>query len=108
MVKDKFEEAQRKKEAMKKQLIHKDVKELEKTLKSKKYSAEVLIADSPLSGVYHDLVDDKDKMDAKLQSHINQAYNEVDTKLYKLNKKIENKSRLINYKIDEKQKEILK
>ena len=45
-------------------------------------------------------------MDAKMQSDINRTTNDIDTLLYKLNKKIENKTSLVDYKISQKEEQI--
>lgn len=90
----------------KQQQIKEDKRKLEKLLSSKKYSTEVLVSSSPLSGVYHDLFNMKDQMDSHIQSEFNKKYNDIDTMLYKLNKKIENKSNMINYKVSQKEEKI--
>ena len=81
-------------------------RKIEQLAKSKKYSTEVLVAKSPLGGVYHDLFNKKDRMDSKIQSDINRTSNDIDTLLYKLNKKIENKTNLVDYKIRQKEEQL--
>ncbi|WP_304123306.1 hypothetical protein [Methanosphaera cuniculi] len=81
-------------------------RKIEQLAKSKKYSTEVLVSNSPLGGVYHDLINKKDRMDVKMQSDINRTSNDIDTLLYKLNKKIENKTDLIDYKINQKEEQL--
>ena len=81
-------------------------RKIEQLAKSKKYSTEVLVASSPLGEIYHDLFNKKDRMDAKMQSDINRTTNDIDTLLYKLNKKIENKTSLVDYKISQKEEQI--
>ena len=80
---------------------------LNEKLKSDKYNLESIIANSQLGYKYHDLIDQKDMINSEFKSNINKSYHSIDVGLYKLNQKLENESRMINYKIDSKKEKIL-
>ncbi len=107
MSKNVFEERIKKQDLLKKQFVNKELKELNNLLKSKKYDIDTLITKSSLGETYHNLVDDKDKIDSKFQSEYNKTYHDIDVSLYKIDKKIEHKTRLIEYKINNKEKKVL-
>ena len=77
-------------------------------LTGKKYDIDTIINNSEIGGIYHDLIDSKDKMNSDYQSKYNQTYHAIDVELYKLNKKIDAKSRMINYKINNKKEKMFK
>jgi len=88
-------------------LVKEGLDNLNEKLRSDKYTIESIIANSELGYKYHDLIDQKDMMNSEFKSNINKSYHSIDVGLYKLNQKLENESRMINYKIDSKKEKIL-
>lgn len=87
-------------------IVNDNVRELNKKLKSDKYSVESLIKESSLGATYHDLIDQKDMLNSELHSNINKTYHSIDVELYKLNKKIDETARLLNYNYENKKNKI--
>jgi len=94
--KDIFEEKIKEKEQ-----IHEDI------LKSEKYNIDEMMSKTSLGYAYHDLIDSKDKLNSEYQRKYNQTYHTLDVKLYKLNKKIENKSKMVNFKYNNKKEKVI-
>lgn len=87
-------------------IVNENVRDLNKKLKSEKYSVESLIKESSLGDKYHDLINHKDLLNSELHSNINKTYHSIDVELYKLEKKIDRKARLLNYNYENKKNKI--
>lgn len=105
---DFFQKHIEEKERFHDEIVDRHVRKLNDKIRSDKYAVESLLADTTLGNTYHDLLNSKDEMNSKLQRNINQSYNILDIELYKLNKKLDKTSRMINYKADAKKDEVLK
>lgn len=101
-----FEERIIEREKIHQKLLKKEMKRFEDNFKSKKYDVDTLINNSDIGGAYHDLIDSKDKLNSKYQSKYNKTYHSIDVELYKLNKKIDSKTRMIEYKINDKKEKM--
>ena len=106
-VKDIVEEKIQKNKQLRDELVNKEVKNLNKKLKSEKYNIDTMIVKSGLGEVYHDLLDSKDNLNSELQRNYNKTYHSIDVELYKLNKKIDRKSKMVNYKYNNKKEKIM-
>lgn len=102
-----FEEKIKEKELIHEQLLKKEMSSLEKIIKNEKYNVDEMLSKSTIGHAYHDLIDSKDKMNSKYQSKYNQTYHSIDVELYKLNKRIENKSKMVNYKYNNKKEKVV-
>lgn len=89
------------------EMLKKEVDNLNKIIQSEKYNIDTMISKSNLSNVYHDLIDTKDELNSEYQTKYNQTYHTIDIELRKMNKRIDNEARLINYKYNTKKEEIL-
>lgn len=103
-----FEERIRERDEIHKKLLKKEMRNLEDKLQSKKYNVETLIEQSALGGAYHDLIDSKDNLNSGYQSTFNKTYHTIDVELYKLNKTLDRKTRMIDYKVNDKKEKIFK
>ncbi|WP_455646022.1 hypothetical protein [Methanosphaera sp.] len=103
---DPFEERQKKSKAIHDELIKKGVTTLNKTLKSEEYKLNNLVSKTSLGSTYHDLIDPEDKINSKYQRKYNEAYHAVDVELYKINRVINQKERMINYEVNKKTEQI--
>jgi len=81
-------------------IVNDNLRNLNDKLKSEKYSVESLVKESSLGDTYHDLIDKKDLLNSELHSNINKTYHSIDVELYKLEKKIDGKARLLNYNFE--------
>lgn len=104
--KDIFEEKIKEKELIHEELLKKEMKNLEDVLKSEKYNVDTMLSKSGIGNAYHDLIDSKDKINSEYQRKYNQTYHSIDVELYKLNKIIENKSKMVNFKYNNKKEKI--
>lgn len=102
-----FEEKIKEKELIHEKLLKKEINGLENLLKNEKYNVDEMLYKSGIGHAYHDLIDSKDKMNSKYQSKYNQTYHSIDVELYKLNKRIENKSKMVNYKYNNKKEKVV-
>lgn len=102
-----FEEKIKEKEVIHEKLLKKEINSLENLLKNEKYNVDEMLYKSGIGHAYHDLIDSKDKMNSKYQSKYNQTYHSIDVELYKLNKRIENKSKMVNYKYNNKKEKVV-
>ena len=102
-----FEEKIKEKELIHEKLLKKEINSLENLLKNEKYNVDEMLYKSGIGHAYHDLIDSKDKMNSKYQSKYNQTYHSIDVELYKLNKRIENKSKMVNYKYNNKKEKVV-
>lgn len=102
-----FEEKIKEKEVIHEKLLKKEINGLENLLKNEKYNVDEMLYESGIGHAYHDLIDSKDKMNSKYQSKYNQTYHSIDVELYKLNKRIENKSKMVNYKYNNKKEKVV-
>lgn len=102
-----FEEKIKEKEVIHEKLLKKEINGLENLLKNEKYNVDEMLYKSGIGHAYHDLIDSKDKMNSKYQSKYNQTYHSIDVELYKLNKRIENKSKMVNYKYNNKKEKVV-
>lgn len=105
--KDLFEKRINEKEQIHEELFKKEMKNLEDTIKSEKYNIDNRLSQTGLGNVYHDLIDSKDKLSSDYQSKFNKTYHSLDVELYKLNKEIENKTRMVNYKYNDKKERVV-
>ncbi|MBE6485621.1 MAG: hypothetical protein E7Z85_02110 [Methanosphaera stadtmanae] len=105
--KDIFEEKIKEKEQIHEELLKKEMKNLEDILKSEKYNIDEMMSKTSLGYAYHDLIDSKDKLNSEYQRKYNQTYHTLDVELYKLNKKIENKSKMVNFKYNNKKEKVI-
>jgi hypothetical protein len=87
-------------------IVNDNLRNLNDKLKSEKYSVESLVKESSLGDTYHDLIDKKDLLNSELHSNINKTYHSIDVELYKLEKKIDGKARLLNYNFEKKKNKI--
>lgn len=106
-VKDIFEERINKNKLLHDELVQKEINDLNKKLKSEKYKIDNMIINTGLGEVYHDLIDSKDALNSDLQRNVNKTYHSIDVELYKLNKKIDRKSKMVNYKYNNKKERVL-
>ncbi|RAP53854.1 MAG: hypothetical protein BZ137_05380 [Methanosphaera sp. rholeuAM130] len=83
------------------------VEKLNQKLRSDAYSVDSIVANSTLGYRYHDLIDRKDMINSNLKSNLNKGLHQIDVELYRLNKKLDNESRMINYNVDRKKEELL-
>lgn len=104
--KDIFEERIKEKEQIHEELFKREMKSLEDIIKSEKYNVDTMISKTGIGNAYHDLIDSKDKINSEYQRKYNQTYHSIDVELYKLNKKIENKNKMVNFKYNNKKEEI--
>ena len=88
-------------------LFKQEKENLEKIIKSEKYNVDSIISRSNLGNVYHDLIDSKDQFNSEYQTKFNQAYHSVDIELRKINKIIDNESKMINYRYNTKKGQVL-
>lgn len=105
-VKNIFEEKMETKNRIHEELFNKEKKALEEKIKSKKYDTELMIARSSLGGTYHDLLDGKDKLNSQYHSQLNRGLHTVDVELYKLNQRLDNQKKMVEYKINQKKEAI--
>ncbi|HII09181.1 MAG TPA: hypothetical protein HA277_03300 [Methanosphaera sp.] len=105
--KDLFEKRINEKTQIHEAIFKKEMKNLEQTIKNEKYTVETMISKTGLGEVYHDLIDSKDKLNSDYQSKFNKTYHSIDVELYKLNKQIENKSKMVNYKYNNKKEKVI-
>lgn len=89
------------------ELFRKEMENLNEVIRSEKYNVDTMIAKSKLGNVYHDLIDSKDKLNSEYQTKYNQTYHSIDIELHKLNKKIDNETKLINYNYNNKKEKVL-
>lgn len=66
-----------------------------------------MITNTGLGAAYHDLIDSKDMLNSDLQRNFNKTYHSIDVELYKLNKMIDRKSKMVNYKYNDKKEKFL-
>lgn len=90
-----------------KAIFKKEMNNLEKAIKNEKYNVDTLISKTGVGFVYHDLIDSKDKLNSDYQSKFNKTYHSIDVELYKLNKEIDNKSKMVNYKYNAKKEKVI-
>jgi len=83
------------------------IDKLNRKLRSDMYTVDNIVANSGLGYKYHDLIDHKDKMNSDLKRNVNKSFHQVDVELYKLNNKLENESRMINYRYENKKENLL-
>ena len=88
-------------------MVKEGVENINKKLKSDKYTVDSLVADSDLGHKYHDLIDQKDMINSKLKMDVNKRLHQIDVELYHLNNSLDNQSKLINYKFESKKEEVL-
>ncbi|MBR3213539.1 MAG: hypothetical protein IKF79_03385 [Methanosphaera sp.] len=88
-------------------MVKEGVENINKKLKSDKYTVDSLVADSDLGHKYHDLIDQKDMINSKLKMDVNKRLHQIDVELYHLNNSLDNQSRMINYKFESKKEELL-
>lgn len=105
-VKDIFEEKINKNKLLHDELVQKEINDLNKKLKSEKYKIENMITNTGLGVAYHDLIDSKDMLNSDLQRNFNKTYHSIDVELYKLNKMIDRKSKMVNYKYNNKKEKV--
>ena len=105
--KDIFEEKIKEKELIHEELLKKEMKSLEDILKSEKYNVDSRISKTGIGHAYHDLIDSKDKMNSEYQRKYNKTYHSIDVELYKLNKRIENRSKMVNFKYNNKKEKVI-
>lgn len=96
-----FEERISQEKQIHEELFRKEMNNLNEKLRSEKYNIETMILKTGLGDAYHDLIDSKDELNSKYQSRYNKTYHSIDVELYKLNKKIDGKSRMVNYKYND-------
>ena len=96
----------KKTEQIKNELIKKGVKNLNQKLKNDDYKIDNIIEKHSVSDTYNNLINSKDKIDSRFQSNYNKTYHSVDVELYKLNRKIDNKIRLVNKDYETKKEKI--
>lgn len=101
-----FEERINEKKRIHEELLKNEKKNIDEIIKSEKYNLDTMLTKTGLGGIYHDLIDSKDKMNSEYQSKYNQTYHSIDVELYKLNKKIDRKTKMINYKYNSKKDKI--
>lgn len=89
------------------ELFRQEMENLNEIIRSEKYNVDTMIAKSKLGNVYHDLIDSKDKLNSEYQTKYNQTYHSIDIELHKLNKKIDNETKLINYNYNNKKEKVL-
>lgn len=104
--KDIFEERIKGKELIHEELLKKEMKSLEDLLKSEKYNVDTMLSKTGIGNAYHDLINSKDKINSEYQRKYNQTYHSIDVELYKLNKRIENKSKMVNFKYNNKKEKV--
>ncbi len=105
--KDIFEKRINEREQLHEELFKKEMRNLEDKIKSEKFNVDTLISKTSMGYLYHDLIDSKDKLNSEYQRKFNQKYHDIDVELYKLNKKLENKSNMINYKYNDKKEKVI-
>lgn len=88
------------------ELFRKEKKALDELLNDKKYEIESMIERSSLGGAYHDLLNQKDHINSEYHSELNKGLHTVDVELYKLNKKLDHKMKMVDYKINQKKEEL--
>lgn len=89
------------------ELLNKELESLNEKIKSEKYNIDTMISKTGLGNIYHDLIDSKDQLNNECQSKFNQTYHSIDVELYKLNKKLDNEAKLINYKYNNKKEKVV-
>lgn len=102
-----FDEKIKEKELIHEELFKKQMRNLDDMIKSEKYNVDSMISKTGIGHAYHDLIDSKDKINSKYQRKYNQTYHSIDVELYKLNKKIENKSKMVNFKYNNKKEKVI-
>lgn len=100
--KDIFDEYMYKKRLIREEVIDKEKKEFEEKLKSKRYEIDSMISRSSFGGLYQGLLNEKEQLDSELAGNVNKTRHTIDVELYNMNKKVENKARLVNYKINKR------
>jgi hypothetical protein len=106
-VKNLFEEKIKKDKEVHEELFNKEMDGLNRMIKSEKYNIDLLLSKTSIGHAYHDLIDSKDKLNSEYQSKFNQTYHSLDVKLYQLNKKIDNKNRMLNYNFNNKKEKVV-
>ena len=94
-------------EKLHEKLVKEGVDKINERLRSDMYTVDSIVANSPLGYKYHDLIDSKDKMNSKLKRDVNRSFHQIDVELYKLNNKLDNEGRMINYNFENKKEEVL-
>lgn len=92
---------------LREKVVKDGVNKLNRKLRSDMYTVDNIVANSSLGYKYHDLIDHKDKMNSDLKRNVNKSFHQVDVELYKLNNKLENESRMINYRYENKKENLL-
>lgn len=105
--KDIFEKRINEREQLHEELFKKEMRNLEGKIKSEKFNVDTLMSKTSMGYLYHDLIDSKDKLNSEYQRKFNKKYHDIDVELYKLNKKLENKSNMINYKYNDKKEKVI-
>jgi len=106
MSKNIYDEKVKERKQIHEELLQKQMKNIENRIRDEKYNVDTMLSKTGITGVYHDLVDSKDKLNSERQRTFNKAYHSVDVELYKLNKKIDNRMKMVNYKFNEKKDQI--
>lgn len=104
IVNEKIRENERKRD----QLINKQLSKLNEKLNPSSFNLNNYMKGTSLTEQYHDLINQKDKINATQKRTVNQAYNMIDVEMYKLNKKIDAKIRKMEYDLENKKENILK
>lgn len=88
-------------------LINKQLNKLNKKLNTDSLNFDNYVKGTSLTEQYHDLINQKDKINAKQKRSINQTYNMIDVEMYKLNKKIDSRIRKLEYDLNNKKEKII-
>ncbi len=102
-----FEKRIRETKEIHEKLVKEEMNNLNETLRSKKFDVDTLISKSNLGNTYHDLIDSKDQLNSEYQSKFNQAYHSIDIELRKLNKKLDNETRKMDYNINHAKEKVI-
>ncbi|RAP46022.1 MAG: hypothetical protein BZ135_04380 [Methanosphaera sp. rholeuAM6] len=105
--KDLFEERINREKAIHEKLLKKEMENLNERIKSDRYNIDNMLLKSGIGYAYHDLINSKDKLNTNYQSKFNQTYHAIDVELYKLNKIIDGKTRMVNYKYHDKKDKVV-
>ena len=102
-----FEKRINEKEQLHEELFKKEMRNLEDNIRSEKFNIDNRLSQTGLGNVYHDLIDSKDKLNSDYQSKFNKTYHTLDVELYKLNKEIANKTKMVNYRYNDKKERVV-
>ncbi|WP_323737176.1 hypothetical protein PXD04_04290 [Methanosphaera sp. ISO3-F5] len=95
------------KKRIQEEILEKELDNLNNVIKSEKYNIDTMISKTKLGTAYHDLINSKDKLSSDYLRKYNQTYHSIDIELRKLNKKLDNETRMINYRYNNKKGKVL-